>query len=76
MIPLNENKKNLVDRIKEFRAKAKSNFGNIEQEDIRPDSELTIDELAARELLRGNKCIFISNNVSFLVLFSIGLHSI
>lgn len=54
IISLKENKKNLSDRIKEFHEKSRPANKN-ELEDTRPDSELTIDELAARELLRGNK---------------------
>lgn len=53
VIPLKENKKNLVDRIKEVQRKAKSETIETEVQDTRPDSDLTIDELAARELIRG-----------------------
>lgn len=55
IIPLKENKKSLVDRIKQGQDKSKNDTIKSDQEDSRPDSELTIDELAARELLRGNQ---------------------
>lgn len=43
-----------MDRVRDMKAKQKS---KAEIEDNRPDSELTEDELAARELLRGNENI-------------------
>ncbi|CAH1110649.1 unnamed protein product [Psylliodes chrysocephalus] len=52
IIPLRDNKKDLMDRVRDMKAKQKS---NAEIEDNRPDSELTEDELAARELLREAK---------------------
>lgn len=52
VIPFNEPSNAIVERIKESRAKR--NEGKNEA-DERPDSELTLDELAARELLRGKR---------------------
>lgn len=50
IIPIKESANQIIDRIKESRAKR----NEIKKEvDERPDSELTLDELAARELLRG-----------------------
>lgn len=47
---MNEPSNKIIERIKESRAKRTE----VKQEiDERPDSELTLDELAARELLRG-----------------------
>ncbi|CAG9770241.1 unnamed protein product [Ceutorhynchus assimilis] len=48
VIPLQDNQKNLLHRIKA----AKKWDTKKEKEDTRPDSELTADELAARELMR------------------------
>lgn len=49
IIPMNEPANNIVDKIKQSRiAKAETVIV-----DTRPDSELTLDELAARELLKG-----------------------
>lgn len=53
VIPLNDSKKNLLDRVREAKEERKKE--NIKKEgeiDNRPDSELTLDELAARELIR------------------------
>lgn len=51
IIPMNESSNRIIDRIKESRTKR----NEIKEEvDERPDSELTLDELAARELMRGN----------------------
>lgn len=52
IIPLNDNSKNLLDRIKQAKKMNKIE-PSAEIVDNRPDSELTIEELAARELLRG-----------------------
>lgn len=46
----------MADRIREFQEKTRSIHKN-EPEDTRPDTELSIDELAARELLRGDHSI-------------------
>lgn len=48
---MNEPSNQIIDRIKESRAKRNNEIKN--EIDERPDSELTLDELAARELLRG-----------------------
>lgn len=54
IIPLEENKRNLLDRIKDIHEKRKIDSKIHDKEtDTKPDSELTVDELAARELLRG-----------------------
>lgn len=49
IIPMNESANNIVERIKESRI-TKRDTAVV---DSRPDSELTLDELAARELLKG-----------------------
>ncbi|CAH1154225.1 unnamed protein product [Phaedon cochleariae] len=54
VIPIKDNKRNLLDRVRASRAKADKKQENGEA-DTRPDSELTIDELAARELLNDAK---------------------
>lgn len=51
VIPMNEPANEIVDRIKESRVKRNEGKQEVDE---RPDSELTLDELAARELLRGN----------------------
>lgn len=48
VIPLKDNQKNLLDRIREFKKREQQ-----PTEDTRPDSELTPDELVARQLLKG-----------------------
>lgn len=53
IIPMNEPANNIVDRIKESRI-VKAESVTV---DTRPDSELTLDELAARELLKGEHYI-------------------
>lgn len=53
VIPLNQPSNEIIDRIKESRAKR--NETTKCEVDGRPDSELTLDELAARELLRGTR---------------------
>lgn len=53
VIPMTEPSNQIIDRIKESRAKQ----NETKLVDERPDSELTLDELAARELLRGF-CIY------------------
>lgn len=52
VIPMNEAANQIIDRIKESRAKRSEVKNEVDE---RPDSELTLDELAARELLRGNE---------------------
>nr|CAH7735414.1 unnamed protein product [Callosobruchus chinensis] len=56
IIPIKEDQKGIVDRIKQARAQQsnKANLKSQELEDI-PDTELTLDELAARELLNDAK---------------------
>lgn len=68
IIPLNDNSKKLLDRIKQAKKanKIEQPVGII---DNRPDSELTIEELAARELLRGKLIFFIVTWVLILVIF-------
>ena len=61
IIPLRDNSKNLLDRINQFR---KVKLDTIE--DRRPDSELSLDELAARELLRG-VFVRISHNICIIL---------
>ncbi|XP_049823356.1 G-patch domain and KOW motifs-containing protein [Aethina tumida] len=51
IIPIKDNQKNLLDRVKEARAKKTQPVKN-EIIDNRPDSELTIEELAAREVIK------------------------
>ncbi|XP_076253205.1 G-patch domain and KOW motifs-containing protein [Rhynchophorus ferrugineus] len=53
VIPIKDNKKNLLDRIRD--ARLKQTVLKEEQEDTRPDSELTPEELAARELIKEAK---------------------
>ncbi|KRT81548.1 hypothetical protein AMK59_5024 [Oryctes borbonicus] len=53
VIPLRDDSKDLLDRIKQFRQN-KSN-GTAIADDDKPDSELTLDELAARQLMREAK---------------------
>ncbi|CAH0555909.1 unnamed protein product [Brassicogethes aeneus] len=58
VIPIKDNKKNLLDRIKDAREKQNEltrKDKNKEVIDNRPDSELTIEELAARELIKEAK---------------------
>ncbi|XP_066146466.1 G-patch domain and KOW motifs-containing protein-like [Euwallacea fornicatus] len=53
IIPLKDNKKNLLDRIQ--KSKKQTQAQESAPEDIRPDSELTPDELIARQLIREAK---------------------
>ncbi|XP_066245821.1 G-patch domain and KOW motifs-containing protein [Euwallacea similis] len=53
IIPLKDNKKNLLDRIHEFKKQTQAQESATE--DTRPDSELTPDELVARQLIREAK---------------------
>lgn len=56
VIPLRDNAKDLLDRVKHAKQiKTTKTENDIDQ---RPDSELTLDELAARQLLKGK--LFIS----------------
>lgn len=52
VIPIRDNKKNLLDRVREAKIKRELK-AEIKDEDDRPDSELTIEEQAARALIRG-----------------------
>ncbi|KAG5881844.1 hypothetical protein JTB14_017903 [Gonioctena quinquepunctata] len=54
VIPIRGNKRNLLDRIREAKIKTEAE-NNGKLEDTRPDSELTLDELAARELMKDAK---------------------
>lgn len=47
---MNDSQKNLLDRVREAK---KKEIVKKEEIDNRPDSELTLNELAARELIRG-----------------------
>lgn len=68
VIPLNQPSNEIIDRIKESRAKR--NEATKNEVDERPDSELTLDELAARELLRGTKTqLFSITNAFHLIKF-------
>ncbi|KAI4460391.1 g patch and kow-containing [Holotrichia oblita] len=51
VIPLRDDSKDLLDRIRQSQ-QIKSNIEDKREADNRPDSELTLDELAARQLLR------------------------
>lgn len=51
MIPLAASRNNLIDRAKEAKLKREEHASS--EESAKPDSELSIDELAARELIRG-----------------------
>ncbi|XP_030760419.1 G-patch domain and KOW motifs-containing protein [Sitophilus oryzae] len=53
VIPMKDNERSLLDRIRE--AKGKNRVVKADTEDTRSDSELTPDELAARELLKEAK---------------------
>lgn len=52
---MNEPSNQIIDRIKESRVKRNEFKKEVDE---RPDSELTLDELAARELLRGKYLIY------------------
>ncbi|XP_050315360.1 uncharacterized protein LOC126749717, partial [Anthonomus grandis grandis] len=59
VIPLKDNEKSLLDRIKASKKKSTKNEAKQEgPEDTRPDSELTPDELAARLLIKGKNNSF------------------
>lgn len=51
VIPIKDNKKNLLDRVKD--AKIKREIISKKEEDNRPDSELTLEEQAAKALING-----------------------
>ncbi|CAH1970715.1 unnamed protein product [Acanthoscelides obtectus] len=55
VIPIKEDRKGIVDRIKQARAKQSSEANTKDELEGKPDSELTLDELAARELLNDAK---------------------
>lgn len=57
VIPLKDNQKDLLDRVKDMKAKQidVSKPENEDVEETRPDSELTIEELATREVIRDAK---------------------
>lgn len=52
VIPLAASKNNLIDRAKEAKFKREEQHA-LSVEIVKPDAELSIDELAARELIRG-----------------------
>ncbi|XP_018576129.1 G-patch domain and KOW motifs-containing protein [Anoplophora glabripennis] len=62
VIPIKDNKKNLLDRVKE--AKIKREIKSENAEDNRPDSELTLEEQAARALINDAKNRLENNSVS------------
>lgn len=54
VIPLRDDSKDLLDRIRQSQQQhARNNVDDKKEVDNRPDCELTLDELAARELLKG-----------------------
>ncbi|XP_057667596.1 G-patch domain and KOW motifs-containing protein homolog 1 [Diorhabda carinulata] len=57
VIPLKDNQKDLLDRVRDIKGKQinVTKAVNEEVEDTRPDSELTIEELATREVIRDAK---------------------
>ncbi|GJQ87775.1 hypothetical protein Trydic_g18634 [Trypoxylus dichotomus] len=54
VIPLRDDSKDLLDRIRQFRQNKNDNNRNYSDKD-KPDSELTLDELAAQQLIKEAK---------------------
>lgn len=54
IIPIKGNANNIVSQIERESLKNRKIKTKTNDEDTRPDSELTIEELAARQLLKGN----------------------
>uniref|UniRef100_A0A6P7GXH0 Uncharacterized protein LOC114347993 isoform X2 n=1 Tax=Diabrotica virgifera virgifera TaxID=50390 RepID=A0A6P7GXH0_DIAVI len=56
VIPLKDNQTDLLQRVRDMKAKqqnTRKNSNDPVEEDNRPDSDLTIEELAAREIVKG-----------------------
>ncbi|CAG9831302.1 unnamed protein product [Diabrotica balteata] len=66
IIPLKDNQKDLLQRVRDMKAKQKNTTknGNDSIEDNRPDSDLTTEELAAREIVREAKQRLAQNDIT------------
>ncbi|XP_050504385.1 G-patch domain and KOW motifs-containing protein isoform X3 [Diabrotica virgifera virgifera] len=67
VIPLKDNQTDLLQRVRDMKAKqqnTRKNSNDPVEEDNRPDSDLTIEELAAREIVKEAKQKLVQNDTS------------